>query len=41
MKHGKKYLESLKLYNRQQVYEVEEAMELVLRTAQGPSSTKR
>jgi large subunit ribosomal protein L1 len=33
MKHGKKYLESLKLYNRQQAYEVEEAMELVLRTA--------
>lgn len=33
MKRGKKYLESLKLYNRQQAYEVEEAMELVLGTA--------
>ncbi len=33
MKHGKKYLESLKLVDAQKLYDTEEAIELVLQTA--------
>ena len=33
MKHGKKYLESLKLVDAQKLYDTEEAVELVLQTA--------
>ena len=33
MKHGKKYLESLKLVDAQKLYDAEEAVELVLQTA--------
>jgi large subunit ribosomal protein L1 len=33
MKRGKNYLESLKLINKQQLYELEEAMDLVTKTA--------
>ena len=33
MKHGKKYLESLKLVDSQRLYDIDEAVELALQTA--------